>query len=527
MKKSILKLNNVNIWFNPDDKVVKNVNLNIWEGESLALVGESGSGKSLTSLSSAMLLPESAKISGDIFFSGQHMNGLSDNQLQKIRGKDIGYIFQEPMTSLNPLHPVKNQVCEIIHIHQNVDKKKAEAIAKKLITDVGLDESLITLRRYPHQLSGGQRQRVMIAMSLANKPKLLIADEPTTALDATIEDQILILLKRLVKKYGSSLIFITHDLSIVEKIATHVAVMKDGEIVETGSVNSVLTSPKHPYTKKLIFSETTFKKNRKLKNAAEIFRAENISVSYPISFNYRNFSHSYIEAVKSVSFCIHEGETLGVVGESGSGKTSLGLAILRLIKFKGNTFLRGTPLKILSNKKLAAVRSKMQIIFQDPYGSLSPRMNIGEIILEGLNVHQPKLELHKKNDLLSKVLEEVGLNTDMISRFPHEFSGGQRQRIAIARALILKPSLLVLDEPTSSLDRTVQVQIIDLLHKIQADHKLAYIFISHDLRIIRKVSDKIMIMKSGEVVEHGIAEEIFRNPKNSYSQKLFSTAFKV
>ncbi len=526
MKPPILKFENLTISFNDSPPVVENVNLELNSGETLALVGESGSGKSLTSLSSVLLLPDSAKISGSIYFENRLVNKLKSSELEQIRGNKVGFIFQEPMTSLNPLHTVRHQIIEAIKLHQDLTKKEMENFAQYLLSEVGLQDIDFDHNKYAHQLSGGQRQRIMIAMALANNPKLLIADEPTTALDVTIQAQILNLLRRLQKKSKISMLFITHDLSIVKSIATKIAVMKEGRIIEAGCAKNILDNPSHSYTKELINAVTIKRTNIIKTNSNEIFKAVNVSVSYPTNFNFLKLKQNYFKAVNCANFNLFEGETLGVVGESGSGKSSLGLAVLRLIKFDGFTYLCGNSLKELSKKNLEKIRNDMQLVFQDPFGSLSPRMTIGEIIQEGLNVHEKKLTRNQKIEKVRNILKEVGLKTDMLNRYPHEFSGGQRQRVAIARAIILKPKLLVLDEPTSSLDRTVQKQILELLNKLQNQYKLCYLFISHDLQVVRSISHKIAIMKAGKIVEKGATEEIFSDPQNSYTKSLFSAAFK-
>ncbi len=525
MKRRILKIENLNVRFylNRNElQAVKNSSFDIYEGECLAIVGESGSGKSVTALSIMKLINENAGtfINGKISFENQNILKLNEEALRKIRGKRISMIFQEPMTSLNPLHNIRKQIKECF-INEYEDDQRLIALLK----EVGIDNAKEKLDHYPHQLSGGQRQRIMIAMAIANKPNLLIADEPTTALDVTIQKQILELLDKLRKKFNMSLLLITHDLSIVKKISHRVCVMKKGIIVENNTTNSLFINPKHPYTKKLLDSEPK-KKEFKSKSSKIILSASNLNVFYDSnrSFFFKKKSDSF-HAVKDINFKVKVGETLGIVGESGSGKSSVAQAILKLIKSSGNLFFHGKNISNLTDNRFREIRKNIQIIFQDPFASLSPRLTIGKIIGEGLEVHRKNLSKEKIEKEVFKLLQKVNLEPEMINRYPHEFSGGQRQRIAIARALILEPELIILDEPTSALDMTVQLQIIDLLLELQRNLNLTYIFISHDLKIIKAISDNILVMKSGRIIESNSSKKIFSKPKNNYTKKLLDSAF--
>ncbi len=517
-----MEFENLTISFGTNSPVVRNVCLNLETGITLALVGESGSGKSLTALASTKLVPEGAKIEGKVKFNGEVISDQSDTQLQKIRGNEISYIFQEPMTSLNPVHKVFRQVKETLTLHSNLTTSDANQKTAQILEHVGLYNNLKIADKYPHQLSGGERQRAVIAMALINKPKLLIADEPTTALDVTIEKQILGLLQELKNATKTTMLFITHDLSIVRKISSKIAVMKNGEIIEFGNTLDILENPQKPYTRQLIEADTLKRPVKLLSAKSEVFKAEKISVSYAGKISIPKLNRRSIKAVEKVSFSIDQGETIGIIGESGSGKTSLGLAALRLINFDGDAFLEGRSIRTSSKKELNKLRSKMQIVFQDPFGSLSPRLTVGEIICEGLVIHKPFLSFSERNFALEKVLREVGLSKDMINRYPHEFSGGQRQRIALARAIILKPKFLVLDEPTSSLDRTIQAQILDILRHLQSEYGIAYLFISHDLKVVKSLSHKLIIMKDGIAVEQGLAKNIFKNPQHPYTKTLLT-----
>ena len=526
----ILEVNDLNVYFNQEDGIseaVRNISFNISAGETVALVGESGSGKSVSALSTVRLLPPSAVVSGSIKFEGTDLTKAQEKLLQRVRGNDISFIFQEPMTSLNPLHTLEKQILESLSLHQNLKGKIAIERVLELLKKVGIEQPESRLKSYPHELSGGQRQRVMIAMALANNPKLLIADEPTTALDVTIQAQILELLAELKVTEKLSLLFITHDLAVVRKIADRVYVMKEGEIVETGYTGELFNSPNHAYTKTLLEASSVGLPRPINKSAKEVITTENLRIWFPITKGLLRRPIGHIKAVNSASFSIKEGETLGVVGESGSGKTTLALAIMKLIESTGKVKFLDTDVHSAGCKKLRSLRSNMQIIFQDPYGSLSPRMSVYDIISEGLSVHQPGLSFQDKKKLVSEILFEVGLDPAIMNRYPHEFSGGQRQRIAIARTMILKPKFVVLDEPTSALDMTVQVQIVSLLKDLQNKYKLAYLFISHDLKVVRAMSHKIAVMKEGDIVEFDENEEIFSNPKNSYTKALLSAALQV
>jgi microcin C transport system ATP-binding protein len=523
--KQILAIENLSVYFGKN-KAVKNVSLTIRKGETVALVGESGSGKSVTALATVSLINQSADITGSVKYCGKEIINTSNKDLRKIRGNDISFIFQEPMTSLNPLHTIERQLSESLKLHQGLKGSKVTEKILDLLSKVGIDEAHRKISNYPHQLSGGQRQRIMIAMALANKPDLLIADEPTTALDVTIQAQILELLANIQKSEGMGMLFITHDLSVVRRIADRVCVMKDGEIVEAGATNEIFSSPNHEYTKKLLNAEPSgFPKPIK-SNAFEIINIKNLKVWFPIVKGLLRKVVGNVKAVNDASLSIAQGETLGIVGESGSGKTTLALAIMRLISSKGQITFMGNKLDGLTNKQLKPFRRDIQMVFQDPYGSLSPRFTIEQIISEGLDVHNLDKGQNRRA-MVENILIEVGLEKDMIDRYPHEFSGGQRQRIAIARAMILKPKLLILDEPTSALDMTVQVQIVKLLRDLQIKYGLAYLFISHDLRVIRALSHKVIVMYNGNIVETGTNKEIFESPKSNYTKELISAALNI
>ncbi len=524
---SLLHYKDLRIGFRQDGKTieaVKGVSFAIEKGETVALVGESGSGKSVTALSSVNLLPDTAVISGSITYEGQELVGASEKELQKLRGNDISFIFQEPMTSLNPLHTLEKQLSEVMLIHQGMTGAQARERIIELMDQVGIHDPASRLKDYPHQLSGGQRQRVMIAMALANNPDLLIADEPTTALDVTIQAQILELLAELKARLGMSMLFITHDLNIVRKFADRVCVMKDGEIVETGVTGEIFDNPQHPYTQMLLAAEATGRPDPVPEGAEVVAETKDLRIWFPIQRGLLRKTVGHVKAVNAATFSVREGETIGIVGESGSGKTTLALAMMRLISSEGPVVVLGNDIQGWSNKKLRPMRADMQIVFQDPYGSLSPRMTVEQIIAEGLGVHHVAGYSSKEQAVID-IMREVGLDPETRHRYPHEFSGGQRQRIAIARAMILRPRLLVLDEPTSALDMTVQVQIVELLRKLQVTHKLAYLFISHDLRVVRALSHKVLVMKRGDVVESGTADEIFDAPKEAYTRALVSAAF--
>ena len=529
MSANILEVRDLKVSFTQDGKrslAVKGVSFDIPRGETVALVGESGSGKSVTALSTVSLLGDAAHVEGSVRYNDQEMIGADLQRLRKVRGNDISFIFQEPMTSLNPLHTLEKQLGESLALHQGLTGDKARARILDLLNKVGIRDPESRLSAYPHQLSGGQRQRVMIAMALANGPDLLIADEPTTALDVTIQAQILELLAELKQAESMSLLFITHDLNIVRKIADRVCVMKNGEIVEHGPTAELFANPQHPYTLKLISAESTGKPDPVEPDAKEIARADNLKIWFPIQKGFLKKTVGYVKAVNDASFSVRAGETVGIVGESGSGKTTLALAIMRLIQSQGGITFDGRDVRDLSTRQLRKLRSEMQIVFQDPFGSLSPRMTCEQIIAEGLGVHGSP-DGRPAKEVVAAIMTEVGLDPATMHRYPHEFSGGQRQRIAIARAMVLRPKLVVLDEPTSALDMTVQVQIVELLRALQRKYDLAYLFISHDLKVVRAMSHKVIVMKQGDVVEMGDAEEIFAAPKTDYTQKLFAAAFEL
>jgi microcin C transport system ATP-binding protein len=508
---------------------VRKATFSIERGETLALVGESGSGKSVTALSILQLLPYpmAHHPSGSVRFRGEELVGAPVDVLRAVRGDRIAMIFQEPMTSLNPLHTIERQVSETLLLHKGLTRDAARARTLELLRQVGIPEAARRLDAYPHQLSGGQRQRVMIAMALANEPDLLIADEPTTALDVTIQAQILKLLKTLQARYGMALLFITHDLGIVRKMADRVCVMSKGDIVEQGKVADVFDSPSHTYTKHLLSAEPKGRPLAGAPDAPVVVQATDVKVHFPIKRGVLRRTVGHIKAVDGVSIELRAGHTVGVVGESGSGKTTLGLALLRLEKSEGPIRFDDHDLRALPQRALRPLRREMQIVFQDPYGSLSPRMSIEQIVGEGLDVHGIARDPAERRRLVDGVLLEVGLDPAMRDRYPHEFSGGQRQRIAIARAIVLKPRFVVLDEPTSALDMSVQAQIVDLLRDLQARHKLAYLFISHDLKVVRALADEVVVMQNGLVVERGTARQIFEAPQTPYTKALIEAAFNL
>jgi microcin C transport system ATP-binding protein len=508
---------------------VDRVSFDIGKGETVAIVGESGSGKSVTALSVLKLLPYPAARhpSGTVHFKGRELMGLSENDMRDVRGNDITIIFQEPMTSLNPLHTIEKQIGEILELHRGMGGQAARARTLELLTQVGIPEPETRLGSYPHQLSGGQRQRVMIAMALANEPDLLIADEPTTALDVTVQAQILKLLKEIQGRLGMSMLFITHDLGIVRKIADRVCVMSKGRIVEQGPVERIFTAPEHPYTRALLAAEPKPDPAPLQPQAPVVVQTSGLKVWFPIKRGVLRRVIGHIKAVDGVSVEVRKGETLGVVGESGSGKTTLGLALLRLISSDGPVVFMGNQIQGLKFKEMRPFRRDMQIVFQDPYGSLSPRMSIADILAEGLDVHQPKLSRDERDQRVVRALQDVGLDPESRFRYPHEYSGGQRQRIAVARTLVLEPTFIVLDEPTSALDMLIQAQIVDLLRDLQKRRNLTYLFISHDLRVVAALASRLMVMRYGKVVEEGPAMELFRNPKSDYTRALFAAAFNL
>jgi microcin C transport system ATP-binding protein len=529
---SLLKVEDLSIAFRQGDRevlAVDRVSFEIKKGETLALVGESGSGKSATALSIMKLLPYPAAShpSGTITFKGQELLGLPEHRIRHIRGDDITIIFQEPMTSLNPLHTIERQVGEILQLHGGLTGQAVRTRIIDLLTQVGIPNPDTRLKSYPHQLSGGQRQRVMIAMALANEPDLLIADEPTTALDVTVQAQILKLLKDLQGRLGMAMLFITHDLGIVRKIADRVCVMKDGKIVESNSAAEIFRSPQHTYTRALLAAEPRSHDIQPNPSGPVVLKTDGLKVWFPIKRGVTRKTVGFIKAVDGVNVEVRKGETLGVVGESGSGKTTLGLALLRLISSDGPIVFMGKELQGLRFKEMRPHRRNMQIVFQDPYGSLSPRMSVSDIIQEGMWIHQPHIPRHECEKHVIKALEDVGLNPETRFRYPHEFSGGQRQRIAVARAIVLEPTFVVLDEPTSALDMLIQAQMVDLLCALQKRHDLTYMFISHDLRVVAAMSSSLMVMKEGKVVEHGPAAELFKSPQSAYTRALFAAAFNL
>jgi len=512
-----------------DTLAVDRVSFEIKKGETVALVGESGSGKSVTALSVLKLLPypSAHHPSGSIRFKGQELLNLPEDKIRHVRGNDITIIFQEPMTSLNPLHTIEKQIGEILLLHQGLTGETARARTLELLTQVGIPEAETRLGSYPHQLSGGQRQRVMIAMALANEPDLLIADEPTTALDVTVQAQILSLLKELQKRLGMAMLFITHDLGIVRRLADTVCVMKEGKIVERGPVEQVFSAPEHPYTRALLAAEPKPDPAPINSDAPVVVETRDLKVWFPIKRGVLRKVVGHIKAVDGVSIELRKGETLGVVGESGSGKTTLGLAILRLISSTGPIVFMGNEIDGLKFKQMRPFRHNMQIVFQDPYGSLSPRMSVSDIIEEGLWVHHPGLSRAEREKRVVDALTDVGLDPTTRFRYPHEFSGGQRQRIAVARALVLEPTFIVLDEPTSALDMLIQSQMVDLLRDLQKRHDLTYMFISHDLRVVAAMASRLLVMRHGKMVEEGAAAELFKAPKTEYTRALFAAAFKL
>jgi microcin C transport system ATP-binding protein len=508
---------------------VDKISFEIKRGECVALVGESGSGKSVSALSILKLLPypTASHPSGSIRFKGRELLRLSEQEMRGIRGSDISIIFQEPMTSLNPLHTIEAQIGEIIQLHNPTSNAQARRRTLELLAQVGIPDPETRLSSYPHQLSGGQRQRVMIAMALANEPDLLIADEPTTALDVTVQAQILALLMQIRARLGMSLLFITHDLGIVRRIADTVCVMNGGKIVEQGPVEQVFRNPRHPYTRDLLAAEPKPDPAPPQPQAPVVMSADALKVWFPIKRGLMRKTVGHIKAVDGVSIAVRKGETLGVVGESGSGKTTLGLALLRLISSNGPIVFLGSNIQGLRFKEMRPFRRDMQIVFQDPFGSLSPRMSVGDIVGEGLTVHQSNLSREDREARVVKALQDVGLDPQTRFRYPHEFSGGQRQRISIARAVVLEPDFIVLDEPTSALDMLFQAQMVDLLRELQRKRDLTYMFISHDLRVVASLASHLIVMRSGKVVEEGPASELFKNPKSDYTRALFAAAFRL
>jgi len=532
MTEPLLSVRDLSIAFRQGGRetlAVDRVSFDIAKGETVALVGESGSGKSITALSILKLLPYPAARhpSGAIVFKGRDLLPLGERAMRQVRGDDITIVFQEPMTSLNPLHTIERQIGEVLLLHRGLTGAAARARIVELLTQVGIPDPATRLKAYPHQLSGGQRQRVMIAMALANEPDLLIADEPTTALDVTVQAQIIALLKDLQQRLGMSLLFITHDLGIVRKLADRVCVMKEGKIVEHGPVQQVFAAPQHPYTQALLAAEPRPDPAPLQPDAPLVLDAQHLKVWFAITRGLMRKVVGHVKACDGISVQLHKGETLGIVGESGSGKSTLGRAILRLISSEGSIVFMGNELQDLKFKEMRPYRHAMQIVFQDPYGSLSPRMSVAEIIKEGLKVHHPAMPERERDERVIQALKDVGLDPATRFRFPHEFSGGQRQRIAVARAIVLEPTFIVLDEPTSALDMLIQAQMVDLLRDLQKRHDLTYLFISHDLRVVAALASRLLVMRHGQVVEAGDAAELFRNPKTDYTRALFAAAFKL
>ena len=533
MSETLLKISQLDVRFGMRERVVdavKNASFTIDKGETVALVGESGSGKSVTALSVMQLLPyplASHTDKSSIIFDGQELVGAPDSIMRTIRGKRIGMIFQEPMTSLNPLHTIERQIGEVLRLHQGMDKTQTSARVHELMELVGLAQMHDRLNAYPHELSGGQRQRVMIAMALANNPDLLIADEPTTALDVTIQAQILELLNDLKKRLNMALLLITHDLTIVEKMTDRVCVMKDGAIVEQNETAKLFATPTHAYTKMLLAAQPKGNAVSINDNAQVILQGTDIKVHFPVGKTFFGKPKDWVKAVDGVSVTCRAGQTIGVVGESGSGKTTLGLALLRLLHSTGEIKFKDQNIEKFDRKKMRPLREEMQVVFQDPFGSLSPRLSVAQIIGEGLLVHRRNISKTDREDLVVQALHDVDLDPDTRHRYPHEFSGGQRQRISIARAMVLQPDFLVLDEPTSALDLSVQAQIVDLLRALQEKHNLGYMFISHDLRVVRAMAHHVMVMKNGHVVEEGAAHEIFENPQQEYTKALMEAALNL
>jgi microcin C transport system ATP-binding protein len=528
----LLEINELSVAFRQGQRetlAVDRVSFEIKKGETVALVGESGSGKSVTALSVLKLLPypSARHPSGSIRFKGQHLLHLPETEIRRVRGNDITIIFQEPMTSLNPLHTIEKQIGEILLLHRGLTGQAARERTIELLSQVGIPDPQMRLKSYPHQLSGGQRQRVMIAMALANEPDLLIADEPTTALDVTVQAQILNLLKDLQSRLGMAMLFITHDLGIVRKLADTVCVMKEGKIVERGPVERVFTAPVHPYTRALLAAEPKPDPAPVCAGAPVVIETKDLKVWFPIKRGVMRRLVGYIKAVDGVSIEVRQGETLGVVGESGSGKTTLGLAILRLVSSDGPIVFLGSTIAGLTFRQMRPFRRHMQIVFQDPYGSLSPRMSVSDIIEEGLWVHAPNLSRAEREQRVIRALCDVGLDPDTRFRYPHEFSGGQRQRIAVARAIVLEPTFVVLDEPTSALDMLIQAQIVDLLRALQKRRNLTYMFISHDLRVVAALACRLLVMRHGKVVEEGPAADVFARPKSPYTRALLAAAFNL
>ena len=532
MSDILLDVKDLSVAFRQSGKeflAVDHISFLLNKGETLALVGESGSGKSVSALSILKLLqyPAASHPSGQVLFKGQDLLDADEADLRQVRGRNITMIFQEPMTSLNPLHSVERQIGEILELHQGIKGQAARDVIVGLLEKVGIRDAASRLQSYPHQLSGGQRQRVMIAMALANKPDLLIADEPTTALDVTVQAQILKLLKDLQKEFGMALLLITHDLGIVRNMADNVCVMQKGKIVEAGSAKTVFANPQHEYTKMLLAAEPKGQPPQADLNATKIIETKNLKVWFPIKRGFFQRVTGHIKAVDGLDLILRAGQTLGIVGESGSGKTTTGLAIMRLISSEGEIAYRGQRIDKFNSGLMRPLRKDMQVVFQDPFGSLSPRLSILQIVEEGLIIQQPSLNAAARRERVAQALNEVGLDPGNMDRYPHEFSGGQRQRIAIARALALEPKFIMLDEPTSALDMSVQAQVVDLLRALQVKHNLSYLFISHDLKVVRALANEVIVMRDGVVVERGVTSDIFNNPRQPYTKALLAAALNI
>jgi microcin C transport system ATP-binding protein len=532
MTEPLLSIRDLSVAFHQGGQTslaVDRVSFDIAKGEVVALVGESGSGKSVTANSVLKLLPYPAAShpSGQVFFKGKDLIKATPDELRKVRGNDITMIFQEPMTSLNPLHSIERQIAEILHLHQDMTAAAARKRVIELLNEVGIREPEKRFGAFPHELSGGQRQRVMIAMALANRPELLIADEPTTALDVTVQARILELLAKLKADYGMSMLFITHDLGIVRKFADRVCVMTKGKIVEAGPTAEIFANPQHAYTKHLLAAEPKGEPPASDDSKPIIIETDDLKVWFPIKTGFLRRITDYVKAVDGVDLKLRAGHTLGIVGESGSGKTTLGLAMTRLISSEGRVAFVGRDIQGFGFAEMRPLRKEMQIVFQDPYGSLSPRMSVGDIVGEGLSIHEPSLNADQRDARVSEALTETGLDPETRHRYPHEFSGGQRQRIAIARAMVLKPKFVMLDEPTSALDMSVQAQVVELLRELQVKHELAYLFISHDLKVVKALANDIIVMRNGKAVETGTAKELFADPKEDYTKALLAAAFDI